>query len=125
MLQHDAALTRDPKCPAEHRLRGGGAETDDELRFHECDFLREPWPARGDFAFDGLLVQTPLTAWFPFEMLHCVRDVYVAAFDTRIGERAIQHLSGRPDEGATFEIFLVAGLFADHENRRRRGAFTE
>jgi hypothetical protein len=49
-------------------------------------------------------------------MLHDVGQVDLVAIDPRFAQRAIERFAGRPDEGMSFEIFLVARLLSDHDD---------
>src|SRR4051794_2917812 len=64
-------------------------------------------------------------ARLPFEMLHGVSHVDVAAIDARFFERAIEQLAGGPDERLSGEIFLVAGLLAEEQQLRAFRSFAE
>lgn len=50
------------------------------------------------------------------EVLHGIGDVARFASNSGFCKKAVQELSGGPDEGTSEEIFLVAGLLAhDHD----------
>jgi hypothetical protein len=54
------------------------------------------------------------------KMLDRIGDVDGRAVEAGRFERAVEHLSGRTDEGATLQIFLIARLLA-HEHQVRVG----
>src|SRR3546814_19908203 len=56
----------------------------------------------------GLRMEAPLAALRELEMLDRVGDVDLAAFDSGLVERAIEHPPRRADEGATGQILLIA-----------------
>src|SRR5690242_1655354 len=82
-----AAMRGDLELTAEQRLGRRGAQADDRLRLHERDLGVEPRPTRRDFARVGLLVNAPLPARLPFEVLDDVGDVDNGAIDARFAER--------------------------------------
>ena len=67
----------------------------------------------------GRLVQTPLAARFPLEVLHDVRDVDGRAIHSGRIERAVEQLSRGPDERPADDVLAVAGRFADEHDRAR------
>src|SRR3954470_23659276 len=98
---------------AEQRLRSGGAKTDDHLRLDQRDLGIQPRSARADLAGARLLVNAPLAARLPLEMLHDVGDINDRAIDARIGERAIEEFAGRTDERVAAHVLGVPWLLAD------------
>src|SRR3546814_4963003 len=70
-------------------------------------------------------MEAPLAALRELEMLDRVGDVDLAAFDSGLVERAIEHPPRRADEGATGQILLIARLLADQHDRGAAGAFAE
>src|SRR5215471_5334000 len=104
----------------EERLRRGRAQTDHGPWFHKRKLDIEPGPARRDVLRPRFLVDPPLPAWLPVEVLHHVGDVDIAAVNPGRLERAIEQLARRADEGPPDLIFQVAGLFAD---QHQPGAF--
>ena len=62
---------------------------------------------------------------FPFEMFHAVGDVGFGASDAGFFECFVEHAAGGADEWFAFEIFFVAGLFADENDAGMFGAFAE
>jgi hypothetical protein len=114
------AVTGDAECRAQERLGGSGAEAYHHTRFHQCHLAIEPWPAGGDLAPIRLLLDAPLAARLPAEVLRHVRDVRLRAVDSGLGERPLQELSRRADERPTGEILVVARLLADEHQGRVR-----
>src|SRR5687767_4099267 len=102
--QESAALAHHGEALAEQRLPRGGAETHDDLRPHELDLHVQPWHAGCDFARAGALVQAPLAARLPLEMLHDVRDIDGRAVDSGRIERAIEKLSRGAHERAADDV---------------------
>src|SRR4051794_36140937 len=115
-LDPRASLLGHAELLAEQRLRGGGAEADEDLRLHDCQFLVEPRMAGGDLGPRGLLVDAALAAGGPLEVLHGVRDVSGRAVDAGLLERLVEHAAGRADEGLPRLVLLVAGLLADEDD---------
>ena len=66
-------------------------------------------------------MQPPLAARLELEVLHRVRDVGARAIYARLLQRLVEQLAGRPEEGLSDKVFLIAGLFAnEHEVGVRR-----
>lgn len=61
----------------------------------------------------------------PFEMLDCVRDVYVVAVDAGRVERAVEQLARWSDEGPPRLVLLITGLFSDDHHMRGGRPFAE
>jgi hypothetical protein len=120
-----AAARGDPELTPEERLRGRRTEADDRTRLHERDFRVEPRAARADFVRVRFLVNAPLAARLPFEMLDDVRDVDAPAVDAGFDERAVEEFPGRAHEWMPAQILFVPRLLADQHQLRRRRAFTE
>lgn len=53
-----------------------------------------------------------LAAQLMLEVFHRVGDEGLVAGNAGLGQRLVQHLPGRPDEGVARQVLLVAGLFA-------------
>src|SRR5690606_41810764 len=79
----------------------------------------------GDLALARALVQPTLAARSPFEMFHRIRDVHRPAVDTRVPQRPIEQLPGRPDEGASGPILPISRLLAAEHDRRRARTLAE
>src|SRR5262249_6643783 len=80
---------------------------------------------RLDLALRRCLVQTPLAARRPLEVLDGVGDVNLAAVDACGFEGAVEQSSSGADEGQAFPVFLVARLLAYQHHPRVRIAFAE
>ena len=89
------------------------------------NFAFQPLVAGIDLALRRGLVQPPLAAQLPLEVLDRVGDVEVLAVDARRLERAVEEASGRPDEGQPLLVLLVARLLADQHHPRVRVAGAE
>jgi hypothetical protein len=105
----DAELT--PK----QRLRGGCSEQDEDARVHNRELGLEPRAARSHLGPVRLLVDPPLAASLPLEVLDGVRDVYDRPVDPGRVERFVEEAPSRPDEGPAGQVLLVARLLA-HEH---------
>src|SRR5437870_3311903 len=125
VLEDLAAHLHHPERPAEQRLRRGGAEADEHLRFHHCELRLEPGAAGGDLARVRLLVQSPLPARGPLEVLHDVGDVDELAIDARLLQGAVEQLASRADEGAAELVLAVSRLLSDEDRAGRRHPFAE
>src|SRR5436190_9759459 len=120
-----ASLPRDAEVPPEKCLRRGGAETDEHPRLDNLELGLEPRPARGDLGPVRLLVDPPLAAGLPLEVLDDVRHVDLAPVDPGFLERLVQELPRRADERLALLVLLIAGLLADEHHLRLGGALAE
>jgi hypothetical protein len=114
-----AALDRDAELGADHRLRGRGAEADDGAWLDGADLREEPRHAGADFDCIRFLVNPPLAARLPLEVLDHVRDVDVGAIDARLDERLVEQRAGGANERPAGEVLFVARLLADEHHLRR------
>ena len=89
-LHEFAAMLRHAKIPSEQRLRGGGAQANDDFRLQRSDFRVKPWPARGDFGAAGFFVNAAFAAKFLLEMLDGIGDVGFFAADAGFLQSAVQ-----------------------------------
>src|ERR687887_611324 len=101
------------------------AEADVHLRRDDVELRVEPGPARGHLAPVRLLVDAPLAARLPLEVLDDVRDVGLPPVDPRLLERLVEDPAGRADERLPRLVLLVAGLLADEHHVRRPRALAE
>jgi hypothetical protein len=66
-------------------------------------------------------VKADLAGRAPLEVLDHVAEVHGGAVDAGLEERAIEQPAGRPDEGATGLVLVIAGyLSQEHEGSRDR-----
>lgn len=112
-VQNFSALARDAKRRPEDGLRRGCAQTNKKLWPNESQFRFHPGTAGRDLARIWFLMDAPLPARFPLEMLHHIGDVNMVAIDSCFFQRAIQNFAGRSDKGLSRDIFLIPGLFAN------------
>jgi len=117
-LHEFSARLRHPEVGAEQRARRGGAQAGNDARANDRDLAFQPLAAGVDLALRRGLVQPPLAAQLPFEMLHRVGHVDVLAVDAGGLERPVEEASGGPDEGQPLAVLLVAGLLADQHDLR-------
>src|SRR3546814_14990892 len=95
------------------------------MRFDQTVLSRVPPAARLDLAGTGLRMEVPLAGLRELEVLGRGGYLDLAAFDSGLVERAIEHPPRRADEGATGQILLIARLLADQHDRGADGAFAE
>src|SRR3954470_16078540 len=124
-LDQFATTLAHPKTFAEQRLRGGGAEANEDGRLYHVQLRLKPRMARCDFAAVWLLVNAPLANGLPLEMLHDVCDVNLVAVDSHFLQNLVEEFSGRTHEWAASKVFIVARLFADEHHLRIGRAFAE
>src|SRR6266496_6851957 len=103
-----AVLLHQLELRPEDRLRRRRAETDQHRWLDRAQLRFEPWPAGFDLRSARLLVNPSFAAGLPLEVLHCIRDVDLIAWDTRIVERLIEQCPGRADERFALPILLIA-----------------
>ncbi len=70
-----------------------------------------------------LLVNAPLAAFLEFEMLHCVGEINVRAWDARLAQCAIQQPASRSHERTASQILFIARLLADQDQVRTPWTF--
>ena len=98
----------------------------DGARLDERDLGRRATGGRPDLAGARLLVDAPLAARLPVEMLHDVRDVDIARGRCPPAASArSSSLPAGPTNGWPLEIFLIAGLFADEHQLGTARPFAE
>src|SRR5712691_2639219 len=112
-LNEGRPLGADAKPRSDHGLRSGRSEADDDARLDDIDLRLQPWPAGSDLRGIRLLVDAPLAARLPFEVLHHVGDIDAAAIDARFLQGLVQEVAGRPHKGPALKVFLVSRLLAD------------
>jgi hypothetical protein len=108
-----AAIGIDAERFSEQPARRRRAERHRHGRLNDLELVVEPPAAGVDLACIGLLVQAPLAARLVLEVLHRIGDVDLVPVEPRRFQRGVQHRAGRPHEGPSLKIFLIAGLFAD------------
>ena len=113
-----AAPPGDAEVAAEQGLRGGGAETDDDVGREHGDLRLEPGMTGLDLARPRLAVEPPLAALHPFEVLHRVGDIDEAAIDPGRGQGTVEQPPGGTDEGQAGAILGIARLLADQHQPR-------
>src|SRR5262249_46373801 len=101
------------------------AETHDRVGLDKPNLRVQPRPAGPDLRSVRLLVNPPLPARFPFEMLYDIGDVDTVAIDARLLERTVEQAAGRTHERPTGQIFGVARLLADQHQLGAGRAFAE
>jgi len=115
-LDEGGPLRADAKLRSDHRLGGGRSEADDDARLDDIDLRLQPWPAGIDLRGVRLLVDAPLAARLPLEVLHHIGDVDAAAIDARFLQRLVQEIARRPHKGPALKVFLVPRLLADEHH---------
>ena len=108
-----APLLRHPELAAEERLRSGRAQADEDARLDDLELGVEPRPARRHLSPRRLLMDAPLAARLPLEVLDGVRHVHRSAVDPDFRERLVEHPAGGADERPALLVLLVARLLAD------------
>src|SRR5690348_8252165 len=124
-LDRLAALLGDLEAAAQERLRSRGPERHEHPGGHERELAVEPGAAGGDLGSVRLVVDAPLAARTPLEVLDGVRHIDVVACDAGGLERLVEHVARRTDERMTGDVFLVSRLFADQHHPRIRASLAE
>jgi len=125
MFEEVSAVLQYTVPVAEHGLKGGGAEADQDLRSKSLQFGLEPGSACNHLGGGWLLVYAAFAALFELEVLYRVGDVNVGSVDAGIGERTVQESTRRPDERPAGAVLLVAGLLAKHDDGGAGAALAE
>src|SRR5690606_36878701 len=94
-------------------------------RLHRGDLGAQPAIAGVDLPLSRRLVNAPLAARLPLEVLDRIGDVHLLARNASLVERAIQQCAGWTDEGMALLVFLVAWLLAHEHQGGGRVMFTE
>ena len=124
-LDQRAAAPSDAKRSAEERLGGGRAEQHEHPGLDHGDLCLEPRAAGGDLARARLLMNAPLPARLPLEVLHGIRHVRSGAVDPGLGERLVEESPRRADERPSRPVLLVTRLLADEHGSRVLRALAE
>src|SRR5688572_473317 len=112
------ALLHQLEAGAEHRLRSGGAETDDNRRLHGAQLRFQPRAARLHFRRTRLLVDAPLATRLPLEVFYGVGDIHLIARDAGVGKRLVEQRARGPDKRLPLPVLLIARLLADEHHPR-------
>ena len=120
VVQHLTALLGHLERRSQQRLRRGRAQTDDQLRVHHPDLGGQPRPARLDVAHLRRRVDPALSPLGEPEVLDGVGHVDLGHRDAGLGQRPLQQLAGRSDEGDALAVLDVTGLLADQGQPRPR-----
>src|SRR5205814_752591 len=94
-------------------------------RLHDGELRLEPGSARRHLRPVRLLVDPPLPARLPLEVLDGVRDIGRPAVDAGRLERLVEEVPRRADERLSRAVLLVAGLLADEHRSRPDRALPE
>src|SRR5690348_5522625 len=87
-------LLADAEVFSEQGLSGGGSETNNHLRFDSSDFCLEPGSARCDLRRIRLLVNATFPSGLPFEVLHNICNIGLAAIDAGIFQGLVEQSAG-------------------------------
>lgn len=82
--QQLTSFFRDAKIPTEKSLCRRRTQTDDYIWLYERDLCIQPLPAGGNLDGIRFLMNAPLTARLPLEVLYGVGDIGLLAIDTRL-----------------------------------------
>ena len=124
-LEQPATVTGHPDLTPQECLRRGRAEADENVWLHDGQLPVQPRPAGRDLAPVRFLVDAPLSARLPLEVLDHVRDIGVRAVDAGLRERFVEEAPRRTDEGPAGEVLTVAGLLADEKQPSALQTFAE
>jgi hypothetical protein len=89
------------------------------------DFRLKPGLTGYDLPDHRFLMQAPLTALNPFEMLDGIGDINLVARNARFDERFVEKSTCGSDEGMALAVFHVSRLLTDKHHRRIFGTFAE
>ncbi len=120
-----AVLLSDAEEAADERLCGCRPQAHDGPRFDALELRVQPRAAGVDLLALRLLMDAPLAARLPPEVLHHVGDVDGPASDSRIVEGSIEQLTGRTDKGRAGLVLAIAWLLPDEHQPRALRTFAE
>ena len=115
----------EPDGLAEHGLSRGDAKADDDARLYELCFRFQPGPACRNFRSGRFFVLPAFSLWLPLEVLHGIGDVDVATGNAAFSQSLVQHSPRGTDKGFSGQVFLIARLFADEQERRMDASFAK
>lgn len=124
-IQPLPALAAERQSFAGKRMSRGRPQGDDENRLNNRHLALEPPAALLDLIAIRPLMQPPFAPRLVFEMLDRIGDIDRTPIEACFHKCAIEHGAGRPDKGMALNVFLIARLFADENERRRGIAFAE
>jgi hypothetical protein len=101
---------------AQYAARCRDAQGNDEIRLYQGALLIEPPTAPIDLVGVRTLVQAALASPLEFEMFDGIGDENLNPIKAGVSCRAVENAAGRPDEGATAQIFIIARLFPDEHD---------
>src|SRR5581483_9410508 len=116
MRKEFTALDGDPEVAAHQRLRRRRAQADNQFGLDGIEFRFEPRTAGRDFNSAWFRVNAPLAAFNKLEVLYCVGNVNLLSIETCFMHGLTQQPPRWAHEWMAFLVFLIARLFADHDN---------
>ena len=132
--KHGGRKRRAP-CPSPHLVEPDGlaedglgrrdAEANDHARLHELCFRLQPGPAGRNFRGGRLFVFPTLSLGLPFEVFHGIGDIDLTPRNADFSQRLVQDLPCGTDKRFPGQVFLIARLFADEQERRMEASFAE
>jgi len=124
-LHHSPAFLRHAKFRAEQGLACSRSQANDEFRSNRLDLSIQPRAAGGYLSHRGFLMDAPLAAGLPLKMLYGIGDIGDLTVNSRFRHALVEQLPGGSDEWLSRKIFLIAWLFPDEQDLRRRAAVAE
>jgi hypothetical protein len=117
-LQKMAALSSEDNGAVHEGAGRKRAEGSDKSRLDQEQFLIEPPAAYFHLLPVWALMKPPFAAALVLEMLYGVRDVDGAAVEACLFQCPVEDAASRANKWPTFEVLVIAGLFADHQQER-------
>ena len=126
-LHHLPTLAGDAEFAAQERLSRGCAQANQYLGLDYSQFGVKPRAASVNLRVARLLMNPSFSALIrrPFEMLHRIRDVYLAGINACLVQRLVQDFSGGSYKRTACPILLISGLLAHEHDSCFRSAFSE
>jgi hypothetical protein len=120
-----AAMVRNPEARSGQGRAGDSAEGDHYGGADDRQLRLQPVSAGDDLCAVRRLVQPPLAAFFPLEVLDSVREVSCFAVYAAVGQRLVEQPACRADEWPALLVLHVAWLLTDEGQRGALRAGTE
>src|SRR3954451_21058811 len=121
----EAAVPHDAEAGAQQRLRRHRTHQHEHAWRDLLDLGAEPRPARDHVRARRAVVEAPLAARLPAEVLDGVGEVDGIALDAGQLERRVEHVTRWSDEGMARHVLAIAGLLTDEHERRAGRTLTE
>lgn len=119
------AFLRHAACASRQRVKGCGAHRHDKVWLDKPQFCTQPPRAALHLPAVRAGMQTSFPTLLEFEMFYGVGHITLRTIHTRFFEAFVERATGRTNERPSFQVFFIAGLFADEDYARPGVAVAE